>query len=90
MYHNMPNDLQIQLNQLRADLEALTAEVYTNNFTSSQDFNKFTRFNTRLKVPIFAVAPTVAEIGELYADSTNGRLFVCTAANVWSLVGTQV
>jgi uncharacterized iron-regulated protein len=85
----MPNDLQIQLNQLKADLEALNAEVYTNNFTSSQDFNKFTRFNTRLKVPIFAVAPTVAEIGELYANSTNGRLFVCTAANVWSLVGTQ-
>ena len=85
----MPNDLQQQVNQLSARLEALTGEVYTNNFTSSQDFNKFTRFNTRLKVPIFAVAPTVAEIGELYANSTNGKLYVCTAANVFSLVGTQ-
>jgi len=89
MFLNMPNDLQQQVNQLSARLEALTGEVYTNNFTSSQDFNKFTRFNTRLKVPIFAVAPTVAEIGELYANSTNGRLFVCTAANVWTLVGLQ-
>ena len=85
----MPNDLQIQLNQLKADLEALNAEVYTNNFTSSQDFNKFTRFNTRLKVPIFAVAPTVAEIGELYANSANGKLYVCTSANTWTLVGAQ-
>ena len=89
MFLNMPNDLQIQLNQLKADFEALNAEVYTNNFTSSQDFNKYSRFNTRIKVPTYATAPTVAEIGELYANSTNGRLFVCTAANVWSLVGTQ-
>ena len=89
MYRNMPNDLQQQVNQLTARVEALAAEVYNNNFTSSQDFNKFTRFNTRLKVPIFATAPTVAEIGELYANSTNGKLYVCTSANVFSLVGTQ-
>jgi len=86
----MPNDFQIQINQLKADLEALNAEVYSNNFTSSQDFNKYSRFNTRIKVPTYAVAPTVAEIGELYANSTNGKLYVCTTANTWSLVGTQV
>lgn len=85
----MQNDLQAQVDKLRRDLEDLTNEVYANNFSASQDFNKYSRFNTRLRVPIYASAPATAEIGELYANSTNGKLYVCTAADTWSLVGTQ-
>jgi len=85
----MPNDIQQQVNQLKQALEALTSAYYGNNFSASQDFNKYSRFNSRLKVPTYATAPTVAEIGELYANSTNGKLYVCTSANTFSLVGGQ-
>lgn len=82
--------LQLQVDQLKKDIEALVSEFYVNNFSASQDFQKYSRFNTRLRVPIHSVAPTVAEIGELYANSTNGKLYVCTSANTWTLVGAQV
>ena len=78
------------INELKKRIDALEAEYYKNNFTGVQDFNKHSRFNTRLRVPIFASAPTTAEIGELYANSTNGKLYVCTSANTWALVGSQV
>ncbi len=85
----MPNDTQAQIERLRRDLEDLINEVYANNFSASQDFNKYSRFNTRLRVPIYSSAPSTAEIGELYANSSNGKLYVCTAANTWTLVGSQ-
>jgi hypothetical protein len=36
-----------------------------------------------------------AGIGWLYSDTTNGKLYICTATNststiVWTVVGTQV
>jgi len=86
----MENELQAQIDTLRGDLEALNAEYYTNNFSTSQDFQKYSRFNTRLRVPMFSSAPTLAEIGEVYANSTNGKLYICTSANTFSLVGGQV
>jgi len=85
----MPNDIQNQINQLKQGLEALNAEVYANNFTASQDFNKYSRFNTRVKVPTLAATPSTCEIGELCVVSGTGKLYVCSAANTWSIVGTQ-
>jgi hypothetical protein len=85
----MPNDLQKQIDQLKADLEALNAEYYTNNFTASQDFNKYSRFNTRIKVPTLSAAPSTCEIGELCVVSSTGKLYVCSAANTWTIAGTQ-
>lgn len=81
----MPNDIE----KLKKDLDALTEEVYRNNFSSSQDFNKYSRFNSRLRVPRFSTAPSVCEQGELYVNTTSGKLYVCSATNTWSLVGTQ-
>jgi len=78
---------QEQINQLRTDLQALTAEFYSNNFTASQDFNKYSRFNTRLKVPHYDTLPTTCEVGELAESS--GKLRICSAANTWTIVGTQ-
>ena len=83
----MPNDLQAQIDKLTRDLNDLISEVYTNNFSSSQDFNKFSRFNTRLQVPTLAATPTTCEVGELCCVS--GKLRVCSAANTWTIVGTQ-
>lgn len=75
------------LTQLKQKLEALEAEFYRNNFTESQDFNKYSRFNTRLKAPTLAATPATCEVGELCVVS--GKLRVCSAANTWTIVGTQ-
>lgn len=83
----MPNDLQNQIDKLKKDLQAINDEFYLNNFSSSQDFNKYSRFNTRLKVPHYDSLPAVCEVGEL-AESA-GKLRICSAANTWSIVGTQ-
>ncbi len=80
-------DLQKQIDQLKLDLKAFNEEYYANNFSASQDFNKYSRFNTRLKVPHYDTLPTVCEVGEI-AESA-GKLRVCSAANTWSIVGSQ-
>lgn len=85
----MPNDLQTQINQLRADLQALTDEVYRNNFSSLQDFFKYSRFNTRLRLPVVTTLPTICEIGEKCVVRSTGKEYVCSAANTWTIVGTQ-
>lgn len=76
-----------ELQQLRIELEALKQAFYANNFPGSQDFNKYVRFNGRLKVPTYTSLPATCEVGEL-AES-GGKLRICSATNTWSIVGTQ-
>lgn len=82
-------DNNSELNQLRQRLEALEGDFYRNNFTTSQDFPKYSRFKTRLKVPTLASAPATCEIGEVYVNSGTGKLYVCSAVNTWTIAGTQ-
>lgn len=84
----MPNN-QTQIEMLKQQIEALQAELYRGNFTGSQDFNKKVRVNTALRLPVYASAPAKCEVGEVYVNSGTGKLYVCSAANTWSLVGTQ-
>jgi hypothetical protein len=87
----MQNDLQAQIDKLRIDLAELRAEVYSNNFSASQDFNKYCRFNTRMKIPRVASNPTVGEVDDIV--SVNGIVKICTVASLtaptWVTVGTQ-
>lgn len=83
----MTPDLQAQINMLKQELEALRSEYYSNNFLGSQDFNKYVRFNSRLKVPSYSSLPSTCEVGELAESS--GKLRICSAANTWTIVGTQ-
>lgn len=84
-------ELQNRIQRLEQSLFDLTSEVYTNNFSSSQDFNKYSRFNTRLKVPKYSSNPTVGDVGDLIEVS--GKLKICTVASLtaptWTIVGTQ-
>lgn len=80
-------DLQNRIQRLEQSLFDLTSEVYTNNFSSSQDFNKYSRFNTRLKVPKYSVDPATCEVGEII--EVGGKLKICSATDTWSIVGTQ-
>lgn len=69
---------------LQNDLRALTEEVYRNNFSSHQDFNKSSNFTTRLKIPHYDIPPIVGEVGELI--ESGGALYICSAPNVFTLV----
>jgi hypothetical protein len=84
---NMENNLQAQIETLKQQIESLQAEYYLGNFAGSQDFNKYVRFNSRLKVPRYTATPATCEVGEICEVS--GKLRICSAANTWSIVGTQ-
>lgn len=82
-------DNNSQIEVLKQQVEALQAELYRGNFSGSQDFNKKVRMNTALRVPVYGTAPAKCELGELYVNSGSGKAYVCSAANTWSLIGTQ-
>jgi len=87
MQYNMNPDLQKRIEKLEKDLFDLNQEVYTNNFSARQDFNKYSNFTTRLKVPKYSVDPSTCEVGEIIEVS--GKLKICSATNTWTIVGTQ-
>lgn len=78
---------QEQIDALRRDLNQLKAEFYKNNFASSQDFNKYCRFNSTLKVPHYSSAPATSNVGEII--EVGGKLYISTAVDTWTVVGTQ-
>ena len=80
----MEQDLQKQIELLRGDLNALTQEVYRNNFSGHQDFNKFSNFTTRLKVPHYDSIPLVGEVGEII--ESGGVLHICSSPNKFTTV----
>ncbi len=88
----MENELQAQIDRLKKDLQDLNDEFYANNFTSSKDYNKYSRFNSRLKVPSSVANPTIGEVGDI--AEVGGKLKICTVASLtaptWTTVGTQV
>lgn len=77
-------DKNTQNEMLKQQVEALQAEVYKNNFSGSQDFNKKVRMNTALRLPVYGTAPAKAEVGEVYVNSGDGKLYVCSSANTWT------
>lgn len=77
-------ELKDQIDLLKSDLKALTDEVYRNNFSSHQDFNKSSNFTTKLKIPHYSSAPIVGEVGEII--EIGGVLYICSSANVFTLV----
>lgn len=79
-------ELTEKVNKLQADFNELSSNFYKNNFTSHQDFTKSCNFATKLKVPSYTTLPT-CEVGEICESS--GVLYVCSATNTWTVVGTQ-
>ena len=88
----MPNkeiqELRDQITGLKREIKALQDSFYLNNFPSSQDFNKACRFNSVLKVPHYSVAPSTDNVGEII--EVGGNLYISTAVDVFTLVGSQV
>ena len=81
-------ELRDQVDKFKRDLDALTQAFYANNFLSSQDFNKNSRFNNGLKVPHYSSEPSTCEVGQII--EVGGILEICAAADTWEIVGTQV
>jgi len=79
--------LEEQIISLKNDLQSLQQEFYKNNFKGRQDFNKYSNFTTTLKVPSYASVPPTCEVGEVIENS--GKLLICSAADTWTIVGTQ-
>jgi hypothetical protein len=88
----MNDNLAKRVQELERQLSELREVVYKNNFTSSQDFNKYSRFNSRLKVPNYTSNPTIGEVGDII--EVGGKLKICTTASTtaptWTIVGLQV
>lgn len=82
-------DNNTQIEMLKQQVESLQAELYRGNFIGSQDFTKYVRFNSRLRLPVYATPPSKCDLGEVYVNSGTGKAYVCSAANTWSLIGTQ-
>ena len=82
-------DNKSQIESLKQQVEALSAELYRGNFSGSQDFTKKVRMQTALRLPVYGTAPAKCEQGEVYVNSGTGKVYVCSAANTWSLIGTQ-
>ena len=82
-------ELQDQVVKLQAQVNDLSVNFYKNNLSSTQTFNKDCIFSSRLRVPVFSVAPTVAEVGDIIAVA--GELFICSSIGpvTWTLVGSQ-
>lgn len=81
-------DLTLQLQSLQNQIADLTAQVYKNNFSNTQVFNKAAIFGYRLKVPHYSSLPTVCEVGDII--ESGGKLYICTVENTtWTVVGSQ-
>lgn len=79
-------DLQEQIAKLRSDVNELSGNFYKNNFPSHQDFNKTCAFSNSLKVPSYTTLPS-CETGQIL--ESGGKLYICSATNTWTVVGTQ-
>jgi hypothetical protein len=79
-------ELSDKLDRLQANFNELSAQVNKNSFTSHQDFTKSCNFTTKLRIPSYTTLPT-CEVGEI-AES-GGTLYICSATNTWTIVGTQ-
>lgn len=81
-----------EIKELQLQIDALTQQVNKNNFSATQDFQKYSRFKTRLQVPTLAANPTIGAVGDIVC--VGGKLKVCTVASAtaptFTTVGTQV
>ena len=76
-----------ELEKLRKDLNDLIEEVYKNNFSAFQEFNKKSSFTGGLKIPHYDVIPLVGERGEVI--EVDGKAYICSSTNIFTLIGSQ-
>lgn len=80
----MDKNTQEQIDTLRSDLQNLNQEVYRNNFSGHQDFNKNSNFTSKLKIPHYDIPPIIGEVGEII--EVGGVLLICSSSNSFTVV----
>jgi len=80
----MDKTLQEQIDILKVTIKSLSDEVYRNNFSSHQDFNKSSNFTSSLKVPHYELVPIVGEVGQII--EVGGVLYICSSPNTFTIV----
>lgn len=79
-----------KVTRLEKQVEELTLKIQEMNkdvFQSIYIERKYADFRNRIKVPSFGSTPSTGKVGELC--EVGGKLYICSSANTWSLVGTQ-
>lgn len=74
------------IQKLQSQVNDLSSAFYKNNFSAYQAFNKASVFSTSLQVPRYTTLPS-CEVGQICENS--GKLMICSATNVWTVVGSQ-
>lgn len=80
----MDKTTEEKLQILQDQVNALSQEVYKNNFSGHQDFNKSSNFTTKLKIPHYDLPPVVGEVGEII--EVGGVLYICSSQNSFTVV----
>lgn len=88
--NNETQNILEQITLLKNELNELKGAFYKNNFSSSQVFTKDCNFSTKLKVPSYSTLPP-CEPGEIGSVTAGGvtKLYICSATDTWTIVGTQ-
>lgn len=81
------DDHEDALSKLRGDFDLLQTAFYQGNFSSSQDFTKYSRFQGGLKVPHYDTLPATCNVGDII--EYGGVLKICSALNTWVSAGSQ-
>lgn len=79
-----------KVTRLEKQVEELTLKIQEMNkdvFQSIYIERKYADFRNRIKVPSFVSTPSTGKVGELC--EVGGKLYICSSANTWSLVGGQ-
>lgn len=79
-------ELNEQLLKLRKDFDSLSQAYNKNNFSAYQDFQKASNFTTALTVPRYTTLPA-CQTGQICEK--DGKLYICSATNTWTVAGTQ-
>jgi len=79
--------LKQQISVLKQEIEELRQVSTKNNFSGLQVFDKAVQFNNKIKVLNKAANLAKCQTGELSVVA--GKLYICSATDTWSLVGTQ-
>jgi hypothetical protein len=79
----MDNELQ----KLKKEVEQLRQQMNRENFSNLQVFSKDVQFEKKIKVFNKSANLAKCETGEL--SVVGGKLYICSAADTWTIVGTQ-
>jgi hypothetical protein len=76
--------IEQQINAISRQLEEMNKDVFSALYIE----RKYADFRNRLKVPNYGSTPSTCKTGELC--EVGGKLYICSAVDTWSLVGSQV